>query len=115
MSDDAPDAGPPAVDWVLRPRGGWPRLLAAASVFLSLVLSLFPLYSTDFGQTEAHAHRSTAPASGPVNAPVRAVVHGYQDVEVYEVEFIDEHGRFRCVGSTSADQLLKLNLLSLTA
>lgn len=46
---------------------------------------------------------------------VGAVVHCYQDVEVYEVEFIDEHGRSRCVVSTPADQLLKLNLLSLTA
>ena len=39
---------------------------------------------------------------------VGAVVHCYQAGEMYEVEFIDEHGRTKLFAS-------KLNLLSLTA
>lgn len=46
---------------------------------------------------------------------VGAVVHVYQAAGNYEVEFIDEHGRSKAVTSIPADQLMKLNLLSLTA
>jgi hypothetical protein len=34
---------------------------------------------------------------------------------MYEVEFIDERGRTKRVASIPASQLMKLNLLSLTA
>lgn len=46
---------------------------------------------------------------------VGAVVHCYRDRSVYEVEFIDEHGRTKCVATVPESQLMKLNLLSLSA
>jgi hypothetical protein len=35
--------------------------------------------------------------------------------DVCEVEFVDEHGRTKCVATVAAAQLMKLNLLSLSA
>ena len=46
---------------------------------------------------------------------VGAIVHCYRDKEVYEIEFIDEHGRTKCVTSVPASQIMKLNFLSLSA
>ena len=46
---------------------------------------------------------------------VGAVVHCYQAGDIYEVEFIDEHGRTKRIASVPASRLMKLNLLSLTA
>jgi len=46
---------------------------------------------------------------------VGAVVHCYRDQDVYEIEFIDEHGRTKCVTTVPASQIMKLNLLSLSA
>ncbi|MBN2562142.1 MAG: DUF4926 domain-containing protein [Phycisphaerae bacterium] len=46
---------------------------------------------------------------------VGAVVHCYRDRDVYEVEFIDEQGRTKCVATVPASQIMKLNLLSLSA
>ena len=46
---------------------------------------------------------------------VGAVVHYYRDKDVCEVEFIDEQGRTKCVATVPASQIMKLNLLSLSA
>ena len=54
------------------------------------------------------------PADGLHKGDVGAVVHCYQVDEVYEVEFIDEHGRTKRIASIAASQLMRLNLLSLT-
>lgn len=55
------------------------------------------------------------PADGLYKGDVGAVIHYYQTVETYEVEFIDERGRTKRIASIPASQLMKLNLLSLTA
>ena len=55
------------------------------------------------------------PAEGLDKGDVGAVVHCYQAAEMSEVEFIDERGRTKRVASIPASQLMKLNLLSLTA
>jgi hypothetical protein len=55
------------------------------------------------------------PAEGLDKGDVGAVVHCYQAAGMYEVEFIDERGRTKRVASIPASQLMKLNLLSLTA
>lgn len=55
------------------------------------------------------------PSDGLRKGDVGAVVHCYRDTEVYEVEFIDEHGRTKGVVTIPADALMRLNLLSLTA
>lgn len=55
------------------------------------------------------------PADGLHKGDVGAVVHCYQAVEMYEVEFIDEHGHTKRIASIPAPQLMRLNLLSLTA
>jgi hypothetical protein len=55
------------------------------------------------------------PADGLHKGDVGAVVHLYQTGEMYEVEFIDERGRSKSITSIPAHQLMKLNLLSLTA
>jgi hypothetical protein len=46
---------------------------------------------------------------------VGAIVHCYTDGRTYEVEFIDERGRTKGVVAISADQLIRLNVLSLSA
>ena len=43
---------------------------------------------------------------------VGAVVHCYQGGDVYEVEFIDEHGRTKCTALIPESQLVKLDRLS---
>ena len=53
----APEAT--GVDWLLKRRRGPQTPLAVGIVVLSLALGLFQFYSTYFGQSEAHAHRST--------------------------------------------------------
>jgi len=55
------------------------------------------------------------PVDGLHKGDVGAVVHCYQAAETYEVEFIDERGRTKRIASIPASQLMKLNLLSLTA
>lgn len=59
VDDTQVESGPFAVDWLLARRGGPQAVLAGAIVVLSLSLSLFHFYSTYFGQTEVHTHRST--------------------------------------------------------
>ena len=54
-------------------------------------------------------------ADGLHRGDVGAVVHCYRAAEVYEVEFIDEHGRVKGLASIPGHQLIRLNLLSLTA
>ncbi len=44
---------------------------------------------------------------------VGAIVHRYPENDVYEVDFVDEHGRARGVVTLSGSQLLRLNLSSL--
>ena len=55
------------------------------------------------------------PSEGLRKGDVGAVVHCYQAGDIYEVEFIDEHGRTKRIASVPASRLMKLNLLSLTA
>ena len=55
------------------------------------------------------------PSEGLHKGDVGAVVHCYQAGDIYEVEFIDEHGRTKRIASIPASRLMKLNLLSLTA
>ena len=59
MTDVTVDTGPSAVDWLLTRRRGPQAILAASIVVLSLALCLFHFYSTYYGQTEVHTHRST--------------------------------------------------------
>jgi TRAP transporter 4TM/12TM fusion protein len=53
------ETGPSAVDWLLSRHRGPQTVLAAGIVTLSLALCLFHFYSTYYGQTEVHTHRST--------------------------------------------------------
>jgi hypothetical protein len=46
---------------------------------------------------------------------VGCVVHCYAGGAAYEVEFVDERGRTRCVITVPADHLMRLNFLSLSA
>jgi hypothetical protein len=55
------------------------------------------------------------PAEDLHRGDVGAVVHCYEAGGVYEVEFIDEHGHVKGLASIPAPQLMRLNLLSLTA
>ena len=55
------------------------------------------------------------PAEGLRRGDVGAIVHCYANGEAFEVEFVDEQARNHCVVSVPAKQLLKLNLLSLSA
>jgi hypothetical protein len=55
------------------------------------------------------------PAEGLHKGDVGAVVHCYKAGEIYEVEFVDERGRTKRIASVAASQLMKLNLVSLTA
>ncbi len=55
------------------------------------------------------------PEDGLRIGDVGAVVHCYDDQDTREVEFIDEHGRTKCVATVPASKIMKLNLLSLSA
>ena len=55
------------------------------------------------------------PAQGLRVGDVGAVVHCYNQGAAYEVEFVDERGRTKCVATVTATQIMKLNLLSLSA
>jgi hypothetical protein len=46
---------------------------------------------------------------------VGAVVHLYSGRDVYEVEFVDESGKTKCVVTATGAELMRLNLLSLSA
>lgn len=46
---------------------------------------------------------------------VGAVVHCYSSADAYEVEFLDESGRTKGVVTVQGAQLMRLNLLSLSA
>lgn len=58
-AQDTPPRGVTAVDWLVQRRRGPQTVLAVGIVLLSVALSVFHFYSTYFGQTELHAHRST--------------------------------------------------------
>lgn len=59
VTDPEISSGPSAVDWLLDRRRGPQTWLAAAIVVLSMALCAFHFYSTYYGQTEVHTHRST--------------------------------------------------------
>ncbi|MBM4439700.1 MAG: TRAP transporter permease [Candidatus Rokubacteria bacterium] len=59
VSDPEIARGPSAVDWLLERRRGPQTVLAGVIVVLSLAMSVFHFYSTYYGQSEVHAHRST--------------------------------------------------------
>ncbi len=46
---------------------------------------------------------------------VGAIVHCYKEADTYEVEFLDENGRSKCVATVPGSAVMKLNLLSLSA
>lgn len=54
-------------------------------------------------------------AQGLRRGDVGAVVHQYQDGKLYEVEFVDERGKTKCVATVPETQVMKLNVLSLSA
>lgn len=64
---------------------------------------------------EVVALTADRPEDGLRVGDVGAVVHCYRDQDVYEIEFIDEQGRTKCVATVPASQIMKLNLLSLSA
>ena len=46
---------------------------------------------------------------------VGAVVHCHKDTDMYEVEFLDAEGKSKCVAIVSVSEVMRLNLLSLSA
>jgi hypothetical protein len=46
---------------------------------------------------------------------VGAVVHCHRDGKNFEVEFIDERARTKAVATIAGEQLIRLNVLSLSA
>ncbi|MCH8912558.1 MAG: DUF4926 domain-containing protein [Planctomycetes bacterium] len=46
---------------------------------------------------------------------VGAVVHCYKDTDTYEVEFLDANGKSKCVATVPVSEVMRLNLLSLSA
>jgi TRAP transporter 4TM/12TM fusion protein len=59
VTDPEISSGPSAVDWLLDRRRGPQAWIAGAIVVLSMALCVFHFYSTYYGQTEVHTHRST--------------------------------------------------------
>jgi len=55
------------------------------------------------------------PGEGLSAGDVGAVVHCYPSRDAYEVEFVDDHGRTKGVVTLADSQLLRLNLISLSA
>ncbi|NLX13752.1 MAG: DUF4926 domain-containing protein [Phycisphaerales bacterium] len=55
------------------------------------------------------------PAEGLLAGDVGAVVHCYPEGDVYEVDFLDEQGRHKCVATLTGQQVMRLNLVSLSA
>ncbi len=55
------------------------------------------------------------PEDGLCVGDVGSIVHCYRDQDVFEIEFIDEQARTKCVTTVPASQVMKLNLLSLSA
>jgi hypothetical protein len=55
------------------------------------------------------------PEDGLRAGDVGSIVHCYSAASSYEVEFVDEGGRTKCVATVPASQIMKLNLLSLSA
>lgn len=55
------------------------------------------------------------PADGLHRGDVGAIVHCYREPEVYEVEFVDERGHTSRLATIPGHELIKLNLLSLSA
>lgn len=46
---------------------------------------------------------------------VGAVVHCYSEAKAFEVEFVDERGVSKCVVTLDSTEIMRLNLLSLSA
>ena len=53
--------------------------------------------------------------AGLVAGDVGAIVHCYSGGDVYEVDFVDEHGRSKGVVTLHGRDLFRLNLASLVA
>ena len=68
-----------------------------------------------FAEHDVVALRGDRPKECLKAGDVGAIVHCYPDGNGFEVEFIDERGRHKCVATVPGEQLMKLNLLSLSA
>ena len=55
------------------------------------------------------------PAENLRRGDVGAIVHCYPDNDAYEVEFVDQAGNNHRIASVQDSQIMKLNLLSLSA
>jgi|CXWL01.1.fsa_nt_gi hypothetical protein len=55
------------------------------------------------------------PEGGLQVGDVGTIVHCDSAASSYEIEFVDESGRTKCVATVPASQIMKLNLLSLSA
>ncbi|MCH7872920.1 MAG: DUF4926 domain-containing protein [Planctomycetes bacterium] len=55
------------------------------------------------------------PAESLCRGDVGAIVHCHANGGAFEVEFVDEQARNHCVITVPAKQLMRLNLLSLSA
>ena len=64
---------------------------------------------------EAVALTANRPEDGLRVGDVGAIVHCYRDQDAYEIESVDEQGRTKCVATVPASQIMKHNLLSLSA
>ena len=65
-------------------------------------------------QHDTVAVTADRPADGLRRGDVGAIVHRHKDGTNFEVEFIDERGRTKCIATIPADQLMRLNMPSLS-
>ena len=68
-----------------------------------------------FREHDLVALTQNQPGDGLRAGDVGTIVHCYDNGDMFEVEFIDEHGRSKCVATVPPTQLMRLNLLSLSA
>jgi hypothetical protein len=68
-----------------------------------------------FAEHDVVALRGDRPEDGLKTGDVGAIVHCYPQGSVFEVEFIDERGQHKRIATVPGEQLMKLNLLSLSA
>jgi hypothetical protein len=54
-------------------------------------------------------------AEGLRRGDVGAVVHVYHGKDAFEVEFVDEHGKTKCVATMSSGQIMRLNVMPQSA
>jgi hypothetical protein len=68
-----------------------------------------------FSEHDVVALVTDLPEAGLSAGDVGAVVHCYPGRNAYEVDFVDEHGRGKGVATVLGQQLIRLNLISLSA